>query len=154
MKQQSFFSFVKVEQRMPKISIHTFSSFLLNKKEVDGELEDVSPVSVPLWKKRRENENEKGIQQPTVNVSKSQSRLRDYLIDSEWRSLLCDEFEKNYFHHLETFLCGEFERGVEVYPPKEDIFNALNSCPLSQVKVVILGQVFNNLLLLSFYFFV
>lgn len=28
-----------------------------------------------------------------------------------------------------------------IFPAQDDIFNAINSCPLSKVKVVILGQV-------------
>ncbi|MCS6981149.1 MAG: uracil-DNA glycosylase [Flavobacteriales bacterium] len=57
----------------------------------------------------------------------------------EWLSVLSSEFEKPYFLRLKLFLKEE-KRNYTIYPPGPLIFNALNSTPLSAVKVVILGQ--------------
>jgi len=58
----------------------------------------------------------------------------------EWRATLEKEFGKPYFEKLCDFLAEEEKRKAVVYPPEKDLFNALNSCPPSKVKVVILGQ--------------
>jgi uracil-DNA glycosylase len=60
-------------------------------------------------------------------------------VHSSWLVYLKDEFEKDYMKHLKQFLVKE-KKHHEVYPPGPLIFNALNTTPLDQVKVVILGQ--------------
>src|SRR6056300_362117 len=57
-----------------------------------------------------------------------------------WLAVLGSEFEQPYMADLRAFLTAEKQRGVEVFPPGEQIFNALNSTPFDKVKVVILGQ--------------
>lgn len=61
-------------------------------------------------------------------------------LESGWQSVLRDEFEKPYMTDLRAFLCEEKQRGVLVYPPEPEIFNAFLLTPFEQVKVVILGQ--------------
>ncbi len=56
-----------------------------------------------------------------------------------WATLLKDEFEKPYFKELQTFLEEEYN-SHEIYPPMENIFNALNTVKYEDVKVVIIGQ--------------
>ena len=60
-------------------------------------------------------------------------------INSNWSPILQTEFDKPYFKTLWGFVEGEYATHV-CYPPKEDIFNAFNSCAFKDVKVVILGQ--------------
>ena len=60
-------------------------------------------------------------------------------IGNEWDALLQDEFQKDYYQQLRAFLTEEYKSGP-VYPPKEDIFNALKYTSYSDVKLVILGQ--------------
>ena len=60
-------------------------------------------------------------------------------IGNEWDMLLQDEFQKDYYQQLRAFLTEEYKSGP-VYPPKEDIFNALKYTSYSDVKLVILGQ--------------
>ena len=57
-----------------------------------------------------------------------------------WLAVLNGEFEKDYMKSLKSFLKDEKESGAIVYPKNADIFNALNTTPFDQVKVVILGQ--------------
>lgn len=50
------------------------------------------------------------------------------------------EFDKPYMKELRAFLVAEKKAGKTIYPPANLWFNALNSTPFDQVKVVILGQ--------------
>ena len=63
----------------------------------------------------------------------------DVRIDSSWKRQLAGEFEQPYFKDLTDFVRLEYSRGV-IFPPAGKIFNAFDSCPFDQVKVVILGQ--------------
>lgn len=57
-----------------------------------------------------------------------------------WLEHLVAEFEQSYMKQLKAFLLAEKKQGKVIYPASKNIFNALNSTPLDQVKVVILGQ--------------
>ena len=62
------------------------------------------------------------------------------LKDKSWRTALKEEFNKSYMQELNTFLQNEAKEGKIILPPKKLWFNALNTTPLNEVKVVILGQ--------------
>lgn len=57
-----------------------------------------------------------------------------------WDRLLADEFRKPYMRQLAEFLAAEEQAGKVLYPESRHCFNALNSTPLDQVAVVVLGQ--------------
>jgi uracil-DNA glycosylase len=61
-------------------------------------------------------------------------------LEAGWKKALQAEFEQPYMRELGDFLRNEKVAGKVVYPPGPMIFNALNSTPLDQVKVVIIGQ--------------
>ncbi|MDZ5601207.1 uracil-DNA glycosylase [Pseudomonas sp. RP23018S] len=61
-------------------------------------------------------------------------------LEPTWKAALRDEFDQPYMHQLRAFLRQEHAAGKQIYPPGPLIFNALNTTPLPQVKVVILGQ--------------
>ncbi|MEZ4918360.1 MAG: uracil-DNA glycosylase [Saprospiraceae bacterium] len=61
-------------------------------------------------------------------------------IEASWLEALQDEFEKPYFAEIKSFLVQEKQAGKVIYPPGPLIFNAFNSTPLSELKVLILGQ--------------
>lgn len=63
----------------------------------------------------------------------------DVKIEESWKSVLSDEFEKNYFNQLTNFVRNEYKT-QKIYPPAKLIFNAFDQCPFNQLKVVILGQ--------------
>lgn len=65
--------------------------------------------------------------------------MADVNIEPSWRAVLSDEFAKPYFGELVRFVHAEYSAGP-CYPPGPLIFNAFNSTPFDQVKVVILGQ--------------
>lgn len=60
-------------------------------------------------------------------------------IDPSWNKLLKNEFDSTYFAQLSEFVRGEYASGT-CYPPIEKVFKAFDACPLSRVKVVIIGQ--------------
>ena len=64
----------------------------------------------------------------------------DVKINESWKQALKSEFTKPYFLEIVTFLKLEKATGKTVYPPGSLIFNAFNSTPFDQVKVVLLGQ--------------
>jgi len=60
-------------------------------------------------------------------------------IEPSWKKILIEEFEKNYFAKLTSFVKHEYQT-TQVYPPPRFIFRAFELTPFDQVKVVILGQ--------------
>lgn len=60
-------------------------------------------------------------------------------IEESWANQLSSEFQKPYFEQLTQFVRSEYGSGV-CYPPAPLIFNAFNTTPFDQVRVVILGQ--------------
>lgn len=56
-----------------------------------------------------------------------------------WQERLTEEFQKEYFTELAEFIRQERKDQV-VFPPPDDVFNALKFTPFDSVKVVILGQ--------------
>lgn len=63
-----------------------------------------------------------------------------YTIEPEWEEALKEELKKPYIKDLENFLKKEELSGRKIYPAKGNVFSALSKTPLSQVKVVIIGQ--------------
>ena len=61
-------------------------------------------------------------------------------LEPSWLQHLAPEFEQAYMQQLKQFLTQEKAAGKVVYPRGKDIFNAFNSAPFADVKVVILGQ--------------
>lgn len=59
--------------------------------------------------------------------------------DSSWDSILKPMFQSDEMKKLSAFVQQEREAGL-VFPPNDFVFNAFQLTPLSQVKVVILGQ--------------
>ena len=61
-------------------------------------------------------------------------------IEESWKEVLKEEFDKNYFQHIITFLKAEKASGKIIYPPGPLFFNAFEKTPFPKLKVVILGQ--------------
>lgn len=60
-------------------------------------------------------------------------------INNDWQTLLGPEFEKPTFQNFMDFLDAEYATQT-IYPPADDVFNALNYTPYKNVKAVIIGQ--------------
>jgi uracil-DNA glycosylase len=66
--------------------------------------------------------------------------LHTTTLESSWQKALSEEFDKPYMNELKVFLEEQTAEQKEILPETPFWFNALNSTPLDQVKVVILGQ--------------
>ena len=60
-------------------------------------------------------------------------------LGNSWDTLLKEEFEKDYYLNLRSFLKQEYSTKT-IYPDKYDIYNALRYTDYDNVKVVIIGQ--------------
>ncbi|MFZ8990309.1 MAG: uracil-DNA glycosylase, partial [Pseudohongiellaceae bacterium] len=68
------------------------------------------------------------------------AQKRPVELEASWLKLLREEFDSDYMRQLRVFLREEKQSGRQVFPPGSDMFNALNSTPFDDVKIVILGQ--------------
>ncbi|MEM6699350.1 MAG: uracil-DNA glycosylase [Bacteroidota bacterium] len=68
------------------------------------------------------------------------SQVKDVQIHESWKRVLKNEFAQPYFAAIKQVLVKEKKAGHRIYPPGSLIFNAFNSTPFDEVKVVILGQ--------------
>ncbi|WP_168416409.1 uracil-DNA glycosylase [Acinetobacter indicus] len=68
------------------------------------------------------------------------AKLEKVQLDASWKYALSDFLLGGKMDALKAFLLEEKQANKVIYPPSGLIFNALNTTPLEQVKVVILGQ--------------
>ncbi|MBA0051088.1 uracil-DNA glycosylase [Streptomyces sp. AJS327] len=61
------------------------------------------------------------------------------MLPASWQEALGDETEQPYFKELADFV-EEERRNGPVYPPREEVFAALDATPYDRVKVLVLGQ--------------
>ncbi|MEV6105258.1 uracil-DNA glycosylase [Streptomyces sp. NPDC051940] len=61
------------------------------------------------------------------------------MLPPSWRGVLGEELQQQYFKELTEFVEEERANGP-VYPPRDEVFAALDATPFDQVKVLILGQ--------------
>lgn len=60
-------------------------------------------------------------------------------INNDWDLILKEEFEKEYFKKIESFLDKAYEE-KNIYPPRDEIFKSLELSSFEDTNVVILGQ--------------
>ena len=60
-------------------------------------------------------------------------------IPESWLPVVGEEQNKPYYQELYRFI-GEERRKTTVYPPGQDVFNALRYTPYEQARVMIIGQ--------------
>ncbi|MEG0971219.1 MAG: uracil-DNA glycosylase [Lachnospiraceae bacterium] len=61
------------------------------------------------------------------------------MIENDWLDAVKGEFAKDYYKDLYKFVGEEYNK-MTIYPPAADVFNAFHFTPLSEVKVLLLGQ--------------
>ena len=66
--------------------------------------------------------------------------VQDVNVEASWKTALAHEFAQPYFAQIKAGLLAEKNAGKTIYPRGSLIFNAFNTTPLPEVKVVILGQ--------------
>lgn len=81
-----------------------------------------------------------GEQTEQKTAVQKQAILDKVRLPEDWKAALADELTSDNMDTLREFLKEAYQSGDSIYPPAPLIFNALNLTPLSQVKVVILGQ--------------
>jgi len=64
----------------------------------------------------------------------------DVKIEESWKKILKDEFTKDYFLQIVTFIKTEKSAGKIIYPPGSLMFYAFYKTPFHNVKIVLLGQ--------------
>lgn len=73
-------------------------------------------------------------------TEQQQEKLDKVQLDDSWKAVLGDFLLSAKMDELKQFLMQEKNADKVIYPPNPLIFNALNTTPLTRVKVVILGQ--------------
>lgn len=76
----------------------------------------------------------------TKTVAEKQAILDKVRLPEDWKQALAEELTSDNMDALRNFLKHAYQSDISVYPPAPLMFNAFNLTPLSQVKVVILGQ--------------
>jgi len=56
-----------------------------------------------------------------------------------WKTIINDEQQKEYYQSLEKFIDKRYQE-TQVYPKKQNIFQAFSLTPFEEIKVVIIGQ--------------
>ncbi len=78
--------------------------------------------------------------QPQKSEAEKQAILARVQMPEDWKLALIDELTSQNMDNLREFLKQEYGSGKSIYPKASQMFNAFNLTPLSNVKVVILGQ--------------
>ncbi|MHA3051450.1 uracil-DNA glycosylase [Acinetobacter sp. ANC 4640] len=73
-------------------------------------------------------------------TEQQQQKLDKVQLEASWKYALQDFLLSSKMDDLRQFLMVQKQADKTIYPPNPLIFNALNTTPLDQVKVVILGQ--------------
>lgn len=60
-------------------------------------------------------------------------------LPQDWDLILKEETNKPYFKELKSFLESEYQEKI-VFPPRKEIFRALELCSWNNLKIVIIGQ--------------
>ncbi|MCP4132842.1 MAG: uracil-DNA glycosylase [bacterium] len=66
--------------------------------------------------------------------------FKNIRLEKGWKSVLADEFKKEYMQNLGDFLQDELKAEKTIFPGKKEWFTAFNKTPFDRVKAVILGQ--------------
>ncbi len=73
-------------------------------------------------------------------TAQQQEQLNKIQLDASWKAALSEFLLSSKMSQLREFLNQQKLAQKTIYPPNHQIFNAFNSTPIAQVKVVILGQ--------------
>lgn len=61
-------------------------------------------------------------------------------LEPSWMDALQEELKKPYLLQLAAFIEKERSGKIPIYPPREQVFNALKETPFDKTRVVIVGQ--------------
>jgi len=80
------------------------------------------------------------VRQPPQTLDTKPVHLLNFLSSEGWKQALGSTLQSASFLALQSFLNSEYQSGATIYPPRHEIFAALNLCPLKDVRVVVVGQ--------------
>jgi len=86
------------------------------------------------------NDSVIGAQMPNQTINPDQALLTRVQMEDGWKQALAGALTSDSMAALRQFLMAQKQQSLTIYPPNGLIFNAFNTTPLDQVKVVILGQ--------------
>lgn len=108
---------------------------------IDRPLRAPSPVILsPTKMKEIQERKTESLQRMEAKRLARISTLEHECMHESWLKVLEGEFTKPYFVRLKEFLQGEWDKSVKIFPPQIKIYSWTTYCPISEVKVVILGQ--------------
>ncbi|MCL6234244.1 uracil-DNA glycosylase [Acinetobacter sp. ANC 5579] len=73
-------------------------------------------------------------------TEEQQAKLAKVQLEPSWKYALSEFLLSPRMDELKDFLLQQIKQDKVIYPPNPLIFNALNTTPMANVKVVILGQ--------------
>ncbi|MCL6233387.1 uracil-DNA glycosylase [Acinetobacter amyesii] len=73
-------------------------------------------------------------------TEEEQAKLAKVQLEPSWKYALSEFLLSPRMDELKDFLLQQIKQDKVIYPPNPLIFNALNTTPMANVKVVILGQ--------------
>ena len=85
----------------------------------------------------------KALRERTAEAAAAQAAgkpLGELLVEAGWKQALGPALSAQAFGRLEAFMAAERAARTPVYPPAEHTFAAFHATPLSDVRVVVLGQ--------------
>ena len=68
-----------------------------------------------------------------IKSKSSDWKIESYLFDADWKSLLDDEFQREYFVAMNKLLEIGYRNNKLFLPPESLVFNAFNSTKFEQV---------------------
>jgi len=77
---------------------------------------------------------------PINDQTKREKYKIDPQLESSWKALLKEEFNKPYFAEIKKFLVHAKNKEEHILPPGKMIFSAYNKTPVNKVKAIIIGQ--------------
>ena len=123
---------------------HEIYDDVLRFENFDDALEAKEKQLIGTWyqaHKSLKSKEDLWLTQHQVDVADNKLKLiRESMNIGDWLNYLSSETNKPYFKSLNNFLSSRFEKNIEIYPPKDYWFKALEYSSFDNTKVIILGQ--------------
>jgi uracil-DNA glycosylase len=120
------------------VALESDIKFELEMCIIDGEIIDIDHMSRALEKARTFDCVE------VRNIpSWTPDTVLDLITDPQWKQILGEAFSKDqrdeFLQLFSSWVWSQYDNTI-VFPPKHEIFEALNASPFDEMKVVIIGQ--------------
>lgn len=92
------------------------------------------------WRSEARTRDKKTHQTQKTYSDKLSFMIQTSTLPTDWHEFLKQEFKKEYFQNITKKIQQDIDAWITLYPPLERVFEAFSLTPLSNLKVVILGQ--------------